>query len=96
MDPTLEQKLKLLLAYGFTLAARDPRVNAPHPGTVMLVECLDEVIDGGETWALVGDNIAEMVDEAFDFAVSMFDGADRVLADILAGGTGLLPITETP
>lgn len=91
VEPTFEQKLKLLLSYDFTIALRQTRINPDHEGVYMVVEDLcDEREPDDQGFALVGDDLAKIVDEAFDFTMGMFDRADEALADIMNGGTGIL------
>lgn len=94
-----EQKLRVLLAYGFTVGVRDGRLNTDHPGYYMVLEgTVQDAEEAGELptrdgangpWCLVGDDLSAMLDEAFDHA-GMFDRFAEVCADVLAGGVGLL------
>lgn len=88
-EPTFEHKLRFLFSYDFSVGLRHPRVNPAFSGAYMVVEGLEEYLNDAETWALVGDDLPAMVNEAWDFGMGMFDNADKAMADILAGGTGL-------
>jgi hypothetical protein len=82
---TFSQRVQLLLAYGWTVAARDAEYKPEHSGAFMVVE---DVTDS-ESWGIVGDDLHALVDEASNFILGMFDNALSVSADILAGGTGM-------
>lgn len=97
---TFEHRLKLVLAWDFTVALRRPDVLPNHTGHYMVVECLEDYEhdeDGnsvGATWAVVGHDLSELLDEAFDYAMGMYSRSDEALIDIMAGGTGHLPTPQ--
>ena len=63
-------KLTFLRECGFTVGARWGRIKPDFPGKFMVVECLGEP----ETWAIVGDDINQLVSEAFDYAADVYGG----------------------
>ena len=86
---TLAHKITLLLSYGYEIGLRTPEVKAGHPGYFMVAEdACGEPLDP-DRWAIVGNSIEELINEAFD-AASMFGSFAEVLADIKGGGVGLL------
>lgn len=102
---TFDQKVTVLLSYGFAVGKRDPRLNTRYPGAFMVCEVSDEeeltsqydlpTTDGSNgLWCVVGDDLAHLVDEAMDIA-SSFSHFDAVVADVLAGGDGILHIDGT-
>lgn len=99
-NPTFQHKLIVVLSYGFAVGLRDKRFNTDHDGAFMVLEgtIADAESDfdlpfrgndGSGPWCIVGNDLAQLVDEAFDWA-SCFDHFNDVLADVLAGGNGLL------
>lgn len=63
-----------LRARGFTVGARDPRINTNYPGAFMVVEAHDEselpTEDGSNgPWAIVGDDLQALIDEAYEVAL---------------------------
>lgn len=66
-----------LIGNGYTIAAREPKLNTDHMGVFMIAEALEEW-DGTPTengangpWCLIGDDLAAMVKEAHDFGAGM-------------------------
>lgn len=66
-----------LASNGYTLGAREPKLNTNHLGVFMIVEALGEW-DGKPTpdgangpWCIVGDDLAAMIEEAHTFASGM-------------------------
>lgn len=90
---TFEQKFKVLLSYGFFIGLRDPIVKPDFPGHYMVIESLEDKA-APDTWALVGDDLSSMVEEAIGYA-SDFTHYDVVAADIQNGGVGLLHVDGT-
>lgn len=63
-------KVAALKAMGFTVDARDPRLNTAFKGGFMVVEGHEESELPTESgcngpWCVVGDDLAELVDTAF-------------------------------
>ena len=86
---TLAQKITLLLSYGYEIGLRIPEIKAGVPGHFMVAEDACGGPDEPDRWAVVGDNIEELIDQAFA-AASVLGHFDTALADIKAGGIGLL------
>lgn len=67
---------------GFTVGARDPRVNTDYPGKFMVIEDYADAelpcANGGESgsWAVVGDDLDEMIDQAFDVASDGYEDVE--------------------
>lgn len=60
----------VLEAKGFTIGKRDPRVNMNYPGAFMVIEPHENsqlpTNDGSNgPWAIVGDNLPDLVKEAW-------------------------------
>lgn len=101
---THEQKTAVLKAYGFTVGARDARLNTDHPGNLMVLEgSIQEAEQDHDLptangcdgpWCVVGDSLPELVDEAFDLA-SSFSYFEEICKDVLAGGDGILHVDGT-
>lgn len=75
---TTEEKITFLRSYGWTVGERDPRLNTDFPGRFMCVEPHEESelpTRNGENgpWCIVGDDLAELVDEAHDFLTGFID-----------------------
>lgn len=75
---TRDEKIEHLRSRGWTVGDRDPRLNTDFPGRYMVVEehTEDELPtkDGSNgPWCLVGDDLGSLVDEAYDFQISMFE-----------------------
>lgn len=86
-EVSLATKLQVILSYGFVLTARNWKVNPGHPGHYMVIEEDDPSIT--DAWAVVGDRVEDLIDEAFN-ACAFYSHFDAVLADVLAGGVGIL------
>lgn len=68
---TYAEKVVALLSYGYTIGQRDSRLNRNYEGVFMVVEAYDEDMlptDDGRNgpWCVVGDNLEELVNKAFD------------------------------
>lgn len=61
---------RFLDACSFAYGARDPRVKPAYPGRWMVVEALDEIGDP-DGWAIVGDDMRALINEAFKYADSV-------------------------
>lgn len=64
-------KVAFLQSRGFTVGERDPRLNTAFKGAFMVVESHEEselpTEDGRNgPWCIVGDNLDELVDRAYD------------------------------
>lgn len=70
--PTQEEKIAALRANGYIVGARDPRLNTNYAGAFMVVEegYTDDELptkDGSNgPWCIVGDDLAALVDTAYD------------------------------
>ena len=76
---TNEKQAQLQRA-GFVIGQRDPRINTNYPGQFMVAEWYEEsqlpTKDGSNgPWAIVGDNLDDLIDEAFNNATP-FDAAE--------------------
>lgn len=65
------EKTIALLAAGYTIGQRDPRVNTNYPGSHMVIESHEQselpTEDGRNgPWAVVGDDLWKLVDAAWD------------------------------
>lgn len=89
---TFEQKLRVLLSYGFAVGLRDSRTESDAPGHYTLFENHEH--DEEDRLTFVGNNLPDLLDEALN-AVSRFSRYDAVVADVLAGGSGILHIDGT-
>lgn len=70
-QPTLDQKMQLLQQIGLICGDRDPNRNTLFKGRFMVAEpLLDDAASTADAgrggYAIVGDNLAELVDEAFE------------------------------
>lgn len=83
-------KLQVILSYGFVLAPRNWNVNPGHSGHYMVIEEYDPSTT--DVWAVVGDRVEELIDEAFN-ACAFYSHFDAVVADVLAGGVGVISHT---
>ena len=68
--PSIEHMTKKLREYGFIVGDRDPRLNTDHPGRFMVSEPADgkavPTKDGSNgPWCIVGDNLDDLVIEAY-------------------------------
>ena len=66
----------VLLANGWTVGERDPRVNTNYPGRFMAIEPHEDselpTEDGRNgPWAIVGDDLDELTRKAYDFFCGM-------------------------
>lgn len=64
-------KIDRLRALGYTVGARDERVNTLYPGRYMVIESHDEselpTRDGSNgPWAIVGDDLNELINDALE------------------------------
>ncbi len=71
-----EIKTICLKAYGFTVGPRDPRINTNYTGAFMVCEAHEEnelpTQDGRNgPWCVVGDDLKTLVNQGFDFIVSL-------------------------
>lgn len=71
---TFEEKRSLLESRGWTVGARDARLNTDHEGAFMCVEAHDEnelpTRDASNgPWCIVGDDLPALVDEAYAFTM---------------------------
>ncbi|MGH8463082.1 MAG: hypothetical protein ACRER5_02980 [Pseudomonas sp.] len=76
----LEHKIQMLQKIGLLCGERDPNRNTLFKGCFMVAEPLEDsstsTVDAGSGgYAIVGDNLAELVDEAIEHF------------DLIAGGT---------
>lgn len=60
---------KFLTACDFSFGWRDPRVKPAYPGCYMVVEDIAEIGDP-DGWAIVGDDMRALINEAFEYADS--------------------------
>jgi len=70
-DDVREIKRLCLLAYGYEVGNRNPRVNTDFVGAYMVVESYDEselpTQDGRDgPWCIVGDDLDNLIDRGFD------------------------------
>lgn len=69
----MSDKRDYLIKQGWTIGDRDPRINTDYPGSYMCAEpgYQDAELptrDGRNgPWAIVGDNLSELIDEAHLF-----------------------------
>lgn len=63
MALSIEQKIALLKSYDFHVMPRDSQVKAGHPGAWMVKDNQD---NGQEGWALVSDNLEQILDETIE------------------------------
>lgn len=73
---TTEQKRTYLETRGWTVGARDPRLNSDYPGAFMAVEPHEEselpTRDGRNgPWCVVGDDLPALIAEAYAFVTEM-------------------------
>jgi hypothetical protein len=66
-----EEKTKWLREHGFIVGIRDSRLNTNYPGNFMVVEEYEDselpTVDGRDgPWCIVGDDLAALVDQAYD------------------------------
>lgn len=66
----MSDKIKALEAMGFIVGPRDPHLNRKYPGGFMVVESHEESelpTDDGSNgpWCIVGDDLDELVEEAY-------------------------------
>jgi hypothetical protein len=71
-EMTNEEKKAFLERRGWTVGARDPRLNTDYPGEFMAVEPHEEselpTRDGANgPWCVVGNDLPVLVDEAYAF-----------------------------
>lgn len=71
-----EGKKAFLESYGWTVGPRDPRINTDYSGGFMCVEPFSEdqlpTRNGSNgPWALVGDDLGEMIDVSYSFLTEM-------------------------
>lgn len=69
-------KQDALEAAGFVVGIRDCRLNTDFPGAFMVAEEYDEsqlpTRDGRDgPWCIVGDNLERLIDEGYDYLVSL-------------------------
>lgn len=90
-DLPIALKLQVILSYGFVLAPRVEYINPKHGGHYMIVEGCDipTEVDAEDTWAVVGDQVEELINEAFN-ACAFYSHFEAVVADVRAGGVGVL------
>lgn len=67
---TIEDKRAKLEAAGFTVGARDARINTDFPGRFMVAGAYDEselpTRNGASgPWAIVGNDLSALINEAF-------------------------------
>lgn len=77
---TLDKMIEELEGYGFTIGQRDPRVNKLHPGRFMVIEPYEDDMlpteDGSNgPWAVVGDNLRLLIEQAYDMASTFYKEA---------------------
>jgi hypothetical protein len=70
MTMDTRSKIDALLSLGFVVGHRDPRINADHDGFFMVAESYDQKelpTQDGSTgpWAIVGNDLTALVDEAY-------------------------------
>ena len=71
----LRIKEKCLRDYGYFIGVRDPRVNSDYSGDFMVIESHDDselpTKDGRNgPWAIVGNNLAALVEESYSVLCS--------------------------
>lgn len=74
------EKIAFLQSYGWTVGARDPRINTDHAGAFMCVEPHEDselpTRDGANgPWAIVGDDLEALIDEAHAFLSELVEPA---------------------
>ncbi len=74
LDLETAQRLGELIGRGFTAGRRDPRVNTAFQGAFMVIEPFDESQLPTEDasngpWAVVGDDLAALINDAYNFHV---------------------------
>ena len=70
------EKSVKLYDWGFYIGVRDPKRNKMFPGNYMVAEYVsdletEDASEGG--FCLVGDNLTQMINEAYDWAVMVDD-----------------------
>lgn len=77
-ETSTQEKIRVLRNHGFIVGERDPKMNMKFEGKFMVAEPYDpghSQPDGsGGTWCIVGDDLPELVDIAFNFCSDIFPG----------------------
>ena len=73
----VQAKKSKLVAWGFVVGDRDLRLNTAYSGKFMVVESHEEselpTADGSKgPWCIVGDDLDELINEAYDVWESTF------------------------
>ena len=63
---TIEKKIAWLLEYDFAVGKRDPRVKPGEPGEFMVADFYDAGDEDCAGWAIVGDDLNDLVERAYD------------------------------
>lgn len=69
MSALIAEKKATLASYGWIEGERDPRVKPEFPGAFMVAE--DTFENDPEGWSIVGDDLDELIHEAYDALLSM-------------------------
>jgi hypothetical protein len=74
--PSRSYKQAHLESYGFEVGARNPQLNTNYPGQFMVTEGYDQselpTADGSNgPWCITGDDLDELITEAYDFLTSL-------------------------
>ena len=70
----IAEKQAALLAYGYIVGERDLHMNTAHPGNVMVAEAHSSIPtkDGSNgPWCIVGNDLAALIDEAYEHLMSV-------------------------
>lgn len=76
-------KTEFLESYGWTVGERNPQLHTDFLGAFMCVEPYEEeelpTKDGANgPWCVVGDNLEELIDAAYEFLVDFVDPSCRI------------------